>query len=291
MVAFMQLIVSGLTVGAVYALVALGFTLIYRASDIFNFSQGEFLMLGGMLAGITMAAYGLPYPVAALVACAVAVSFGLALYFYGIRKAHSASPIQLLILTIGASMLVRGLAAALLGKDFVTLPGLLPWQTWRVGGVVIQTQAVVIMVGAILIVLALWAFMARTLTGKAIVGVASNALGAELMGINRTVVVGLCFGLSALIGALGGILATPITLMSYDSGTMLAIKGFTGAMLGGMGRPYGPVVGGILVGLLEAFGAGYVSSVYKDAFALVVLLMVFALRPQGLFASHTVERV
>jgi branched-chain amino acid transport system permease protein len=188
-------------------------------------------------------------------------------------------------------MLVRGLAAALLGKDFVTLPGLLPWQTWRVGGVVIQTQAVVIMVGAILIVLALWAFMARTLTGKAIVGVASNALGAELMGINRTVVVGLCFGLSALIGALGGILATPITLMSYDSGTMLAIKGFTGAMLGGMGRPYGPVVGGILVGLLEAFGAGYVSSVYKDAFALVVLLMVFALRPQGLFASHTVERV
>lgn len=291
MVAFLQLIVSGLTVGAIYALVALGFTLIYRASDIFNFSQGEFFMLGGMLAGISMATYGLPYPVAALVACLITVGFGLALYFYGIRQARSASPIQLLILTIGASMLVRGLASALLGKDFVTLPGLLPWQTWRVGGVVIQTQAVAIIAGAIAIVLALWVFMSRTLTGKAIVGVASNALGAQLMGINRTVVVGLCFGLSALIGALGGILATPITLTSYDSGTMLAIKGFTGAMLGGMGRPYGPVVGGLLVGLLEAFGAGYVSSVYKDAFALIVLLMVFALRPQGLFASHSVERV
>lgn len=291
MVAFLQLIVSGLTVGAIYALVALGFTLIYRASDIFNFSQGEFFMLGGMLAGISMATYGLPYPVAALVACLITVGFGLALYFYGIRQARSASPIQLLILTIGASMLVRGLASALLGKDFVALPGLLPWQTWRVGGVVIQTQAVAIIAGAIAIVLALWVFMSRTLTGKAIVGVASNALGAQLMGINRTVVVGLCFGLSALIGALGGILATPITLTSYDSGTMLAIKGFTGAMLGGMGRPYGPVVGGLLVGLLEAFGAGYVSSVYKDAFALIVLLMVFALRPQGLFASHSVERV
>lgn len=291
MVAFLQLIVSGLTVGAIYALVALGFTLIYRASDIFNFSQGEFFMLGGMLAGISMATYGLPYPVAALVACLITVGFGLALYFYGIRQARSASPIQLLILTIGASMLVRGLASALLGKDFVTLPGLLPWQTWRVGGVVIQTQAVAIIAGAIAIVLALWVFMSRTLTGKAIVGVASNALGAQLMGINRTVVVGLCFGLSALIGALGGILATPITLTSYDSGTMLAIKGFTGAMLGGMGRPYGPVVGGLLVGLLEAFGAGYVSSVYKDAFALIVLLMVFALRPEGLFASHSVERV
>lgn len=291
MVTILQLVVSGLTVGSIYALVALGFTLIYRASDIFNFAQGEFFMLGGMLAGITMATYGLSYPLAALVACVITMAFGLALYLFGIQRARSASPIQLLILTIGASMLVRGLASAFLGKDFVSLPGLLPWQTWRIGGVVIQTQALMIVVGTILIVLALWAFMSRTLTGKAIVAVASNALGAQLMGINRTTVVSLCFAVSALIGALGGILATPITLTSYDSGTMLAIKGFTGAMLGGMGRPYGPVAGGLLVGLLEAFGAGYVSSVYKDAFALVVLLLVFALRPQGLFALRSVERV
>jgi branched-chain amino acid transport system permease protein len=289
--AFMQLIVSGLTVGAIYALVALGFTLIYRASDIFNFSQGEFFMLGGMVAGFTMATYSLSYSVAALLSCIVATAFGIALYFFGVRQARSASPVQLLILTIGASMLVRGLASVILGKDFVTLPEILPWPTWRFGTVVIQTQAAVVLGGAILIVLALWLFMARTLTGKAIIGVASNALGAELMGINRAAVVGLCFGLSALVGALGGILATPITLTSYDSGTMLAVKGFTGAMLGGMGRPYGPVVGGLLVGLLEAFGAGYISSLYKDAFALIVMLVVFALRPQGLFAARTVERV
>lgn len=291
MTTILQLIVSGLTVGAIYALVAVGFTLIYRASGIFNFAQGEFFMLGGMLAGIGVASYGLPYPVAALLACVITVTFGLALFLFGINRARSASPIQLLILTIGASLLARGLASAILGKDFVRLPQLMPWDVWRVGGVVIQTQAVVIILGAFLIVSVMGFFLSRALTGKAIVAIAANTVGAQLMGINRVAVVSLCFALSALIGALGGILATPITLTSYDTGVMLAIKGFTGAMLGGTGKPYGPVLGGLLVGLLEAFGAGFISSVYKDALALVALLLVFALFPQGIFASRSVERV
>jgi branched-chain amino acid transport system permease protein len=291
MTTILQLIVSGLTVGAIYALVAVGFTLIYRASGIFNFAQGEFFMLGGMLAGIAMANYGLPYPIAALLACLITVIFGLALFLVGINQAHSASQIQLLILTIGASLLARGLASAVLGKDFVRLPQLLPWDVWRIGGVVIQTQAVAIVIGALLILSAMGIFLSRTLTGKAIVAVAANTVGAQLMGINRVVVVSLCFALSALIGSVGGILATPITLTSYDTGVMLAIKGFTGAMLGGTGKPYGPVIGGLLVGLMEAFGAGFISSVYKDALALVVLLLVFALFPQGIFASRSVERV
>lgn len=291
MVTILQLIVSGLTVGAIYALVAIGFTLIYRASGIFNFAQGEFFMLGGMLTGIAMASYGLSYLSAAILACAITVVFGLGIFLLGINRARSASPIQLLILTIGASLFARGLASAVLGRDFVRLPQLLTLDVWRVGGVVIQTQAIVVIVGAFLIVSAMGIFLSRTLSGKAIVAVASNTVGAQLMGINRVMIVSFCFGLSAFIGALGGILATPITLTSYDSGVMLAIKGFTGAMLGGTGRLYGPVVGGLLVGLMEAFGAGFISSLYKDALALVVLLLVFALFPQGLFGSSSVERV
>lgn len=291
MATILQMIVSGLTVGSIYALVALGFTLIYRASDIFNFAQGEFFMLGGMIAGIAMATYGLPFAAAALVACTITILFGLALYLLGIQQARGATPLQMLIITIGASLMVRGLASALLGKDFVTMPTLLEQQVWNIGGVIVQTQAVVVIAGAALTVLAIWLFLSRTLMGKAILAVASNPLGAALVGINKVKVVSLCFAMSALIGAGGGILATPITLTSYDSGTMLAVKGFAGAMLGGMGRAYGPVVGGLLVGLLEAFGAGFISSVYKDAFALVVLLLVFAFRPQGIFASRNVERV
>lgn len=291
MATILQLIVSGLTVGAIYALVAVGFTLIYRASGIFNFAQGEFFMLGGMLAGIAMANYGLAYPAAAFLACAVTVVFGLAIFLLCINQARSASPIQLLILTIGCSLLARGLASAILGKDFVSLPELLPWHLWRFGEVVVQAQALVIVAGAVLIVAAMGVFLSRTLTGKAITAVASNAMGAQLMGISRVAVVSLCFGLSAFVGSLGGILATPITLTSYDTGVMLAIKGFTGAMLGGTGKAHGPVIGGLLVGLLEAFGAGFISSVYKDALALVVLLLVFALFPQGIFASRSVERV
>ena len=287
----LQLVISGLTVGAIYSLVAIGFTLIYRASGIFNFAQGEFFMLGGMLAGIAMTRYDVPYAAAAIIACAVTVAFGLALFLFGINQARSASQIQLLILTIGASLLARGLASATLGKDFVRLPQLLPWDVWRVGGLVIQTQAVAILAGTFVIVAAMGLFLSRTLTGKAVTAIAANPVSAQLMGINRVAIVSLCFALSALIGALGGILATPITLTSYDTGVMLAVKGFTGAMLGGTGKPYGPVVGGLLVGLIEAFGSGFISSLYKDALALIVLLLVFALFPRGIFAARSVERV
>lgn len=287
----MQLIVSGLTVGAIYALVALGFTLIYRASDIFNFAQGEFFMLGGMITGVVFASQSGSYLTAAVLAVVITVLFGAGLYVLAINQAKSADTIQLLILTIGAAMLASGLASAVLGKDFVRLPTFFETEMLHIGGVVIQTQALVVMLGTAVIVVALWMFLGRTLTGKAIIAVASNSLGAQLMGINRLRIVTACFALSALIGAVGGILATPITLTSYDTGTMLAIKGFTGAMLGGMGTPYGPVVGGLIIGLLEAFGAGLLSSVYKDAFALIVLLAVFAFRPQGIFSSRSVERV
>jgi branched-chain amino acid transport system permease protein len=138
---------------------------------------------------------------------------------------------------------------------------------------------------------ALWLFLERTLIGKAIVATAANRIAARLVGINISAMLALSFALSAAIGAIGGILVTPITLTNYDVGTLLALKGFAAAMLGGMGSPLGAVAGGLIVGLLEAFGAGYISSQYKDAIAFLVILAVLFARPQGLFGRAGIERV
>ena len=287
---FLQFGFSGLTVGAIYALVALGFTLIYNSSDVINFAQGEFVMLGGMVTWFAAAA-GAPLPVAALIAVVVTVVVGLLLHRLAIEPARGASPVTLIIITIGASILLRGIAALVFDKNFHSLPAFLGSEPWLVGGATIQPQSLIVLGGAGVIVVALWAFMAGTLWGKAVIATAANRLAARLVGINTSRIVGLSFGVSAAIGAIGGILVTPIALTSYDAGTLLALKAFAAAMLGGIGSPLGAVVGGLLVGLLEAFGAGYVSSAYKDAIAFLAIIGVLFVQPQGLFGRGEIERV
>lgn len=288
---FLQLLVSGITVGSIYALVAIGFTLVYRASDIFNFAQGEYIMLGGMIAGVLMTTGGFGFALSSAVAIVVTVAIGLASYLLAIKPARSAAPVQILIITIGISVLLRGLASAMLGKDFIRIPNFISPEVLNFGGVVVQSQALLVVAGTAFMALVLWLFLTMSVLGKGVTAVSANPMAAKLVGINPTLIVALCFGISALIGAVGGLLATPITMTSYDAGTMLAIKGFAAAMLGGMSSAAGPLVGGILIGLLEAFGAGYLSSTYKDVLALVVLLGVLAFRPQGLFGSRSVQRV
>jgi branched-chain amino acid transport system permease protein len=287
---FLQFVFSGLTVGAIYALVALGFTLIYNSSDVVNFAQGEFVMLGGMMTVFASAA-GVPLPFAALLAIVVAVAVGLALHRLAIEPARGASPVTLIIITIGASILLRGLAATVFDKNYHSLPPLLGNDPLIISGAALLPQSIVVLAGVALIVAALWVFLTRTLTGKAMLATAANRLAAQLVGINTSAIVGLSFVISAAIGAIGGILAAPITLTNYDIGTTLALKGFAAAMLGGMGNPLGAVVGGLLLGLLEAFSAGYISSQYKDAVAFIVILLVLFTMPQGLFGNAKVERV
>lgn len=287
---FLQFLFSGLTVGAIYALVALGFTLIYNASDVLNFAQGEFVMLGGMVT-VFAAAAGVPLPLAALLAVAVSVAVGFALYWFAIAPARGASAVSLIIITIGASILLRGVASIVFDKNFHSLQPFAGNDPWIVGGAALLPQSVIVLIGAGLIVLALWVFVTMTLMGKAILATAANRLAARLVGINTGAVVALSFAVSAAIGAVGGILATPITFTSYDAGTLLALKGIAAAMLGGMGNPLGAVVGGLIVGLLEAFGAGYISSGYKDAIGFIVILLVLFAMPQGLFGRAGVERV
>jgi branched-chain amino acid transport system permease protein len=290
MAEFLQFLISGLTVGAVYALVALGFTLIYNASGVVNFAQGEFVMLGGMVTVFTSAA-GVPLPLAAVVAIVVAIGVGLLLHRLAIEPARGASAVTLIIITIGASILLRGIAQVVFDKQFHKLPAFSGETPVDVLGAAVQPQSFWVLGGAASVVLALWIFLERTVIGKAVLATAANRLAARLVGINTTAIMALAFGGSAAIGAIAGILVTPITLTSYDVGTLLALKGFAAAMLGGMGNPLGAVVGGLMLGLLEAFGAGYLSSTYKDAFAFLVILIVLFAAPQGLFGRRIVERV
>ncbi|WP_024577852.1 MULTISPECIES: branched-chain amino acid ABC transporter permease [unclassified Afipia] len=287
---FVQFLISGLTVGAVYALVALGFTLVYNASDVVNFAQGEFVMLGGMVTVFATAA-GVPLPLAALLAVVVSIIVGLLLYWLAIEPARDASPVTLIIITIGASILLRGAAQILFDKQFHKLPSISGDTPVHLLGATVQPQSFWVLGGTAAIVILLYVFLERTVLGKAVLATAANRLAARLVGINTATVMALAFGGSAAIGAVAGILITPITLTSYDVGTMLALKGFAAAMLGGMGNPLGAVAGGLLLGLLEAFGVGYISSTYKDAFAFIVILLVLFAMPQGLFGRRTVERV
>ncbi|MCV2882754.1 branched-chain amino acid ABC transporter permease [Actibacterium sp. XHP0104] len=286
----MQFIFSGLTVGAVYALVALGFTIIYNASDVVNFSQGEFVMLGGMITVFTFEA-GLPLPLAAVVAIAVTAGVGVALNKLAIEPARGAPVVSLIIITIGASILIRGASQLIFDKQLHRFPAFSGDEPLQVLGATILPQSLWVIGGALLVFVALWLFFTKTLTGKAVLATANNRLAAQLVGINTNYVMTLSFALSAAIGALAGVLVTPITLVGYDVGVGLALKGFAAAMLGGMGNPKGALVGGLLLGLCEALTAGFLSSQYKEAVAFVIILAVLFVMPQGLFGRKSTERV
>jgi len=290
MAEFLQFLFSGLTVGAVYALIALGFTLIYNASDVINFAQGEFVMLGGM-STVFLALAGVPLPLAALLTIVVTIAAGFALHRGAIEPARDASPVALIMITIGASIFIRGAAQVVFDKRFHSLPPLFGNEPINLGGATLLPQSLVVLAGGAAIVILLWLFIDRTLLGKAIIATAANRLAARLVGINTRRIVGLAFAISAAIGAVAGILVTPLTFTSYDVGTLLALKGFAAAMLGGIGSALGAVIGGLLLGMLEAFGAGYISSKYKDAVAFLVILAVLFAMPQGLLGRGRVERV
>ena len=286
---FAQFVVSGLVLGSVYALVALGFTLIYNVSGVVNFAQGEFVMLGGMVTAFVYGA-GVPLPLAAAIAVCITVVSGVVLYWVAIAPARGASSVTLIIITIGASILLRGIAQVVFDKQFHKLPAFSGDTPIEFLEVAVTPQSLWVLGGAVVIVISMSVFLEKSLLGKAVLATAANRLAARLVGIRTSTVMVTAFGSSSGIGAVAGILITPITLTSYDVGPLLAVKGFAAAMLGGMGSPTGAVAGGLILGLLEALGAGYISSSYKDAFAFIVMLVVLFILPQGLF-SRASERV
>ena len=287
---FLQFLFSGITVGATYALAALGFTLIYNASNVINFAQGEFIMLGGMLAFFFMQA-GLPMPLAILLAIAVPAIVGMLLEKLAIEPARDADVVTLIIITIGASLVIRGLMQIWLGKGAHSYPAFSGNEPLHIGGATLLPQSLWVLGVTALVVLALWYFFSRTLSGKAILATSCNPLAARLVGINTQWVLLVSFALSAGLGAIGGVLLTPITLTSYDVGIMLGLKGFVAVVVGGLGSGLGAVVGGLLVGIIEAMAAGYISSAYKDAVPFILILFILFFMPRGIFGAQVTERV
>lgn len=286
----LQFLLSGVTVGAVYALVALGFTIIYNASDVVNFAQGEFVMLGGMTTVFIHGA-GAPLPLAVLAAIVLTAALGVAMNKLAIEPARGAPVVSLVIITIGVSIFIRGAAQLVFDKQIHSFPAFSGDDPFRIFGATILPQSLWVIGGAFAVFVGLWLFFTRTLLGRAVLATSNNRLAAQLVGINTTFVMTLSFALSAGIGALAGVLVTPITLTSYDVGLGLALKGFAAAMLGGMGNPKGALVGGLALGLLEGLTAGYISSQYKDAAAFIVILGVLFFMPQGLFGRKSTDRV
>lgn len=287
---FIQYLFTGITIGATYALVALGFTLIYNSSHVINFAQGEFLMIGGM-ATVSLTGMGMPMPLAIVLAVLLAGVIGIALQRFAIAPAKKADVVTLIIITIGASIFIRGAAQLVWGKQYHVMPNFSTDKPILAFGAVLNSQSFwVLGIGTVLVVSLVW-FFSRTMTGKAILATSMNKDAARLVGIRTQMVLMLAFMLSALLGSIAGIIVAPITFTSYDIGIMLGLKGFVAAALGGLGSGTGAVVGGLLLGVVEAMTAGYISSDYKDAVAFSMILLVLFFMPRGLFGSRVVERV
>ncbi|WP_326543508.1 branched-chain amino acid ABC transporter permease [Pseudorhodoferax sp.] len=287
---FMQFVFSGLSTGAIYALAALGFSLIYNASGVINFAQGDFLMLGAMITAAMLGA-NLPYGLAIAGGVLATVVAGLLLYRLAIKPAGEASVVSLIIITIGASIFIQGMVQIVLGKNQQTLPPFSGDASLSILGAYVLPQSLWVLGTAAVLVTLCFAFFRFTMVGKAMLAVAANALAARSVGIPTSRVLQLSFGLSALLGAVAGVVAAPITTTVYDIGLMLGMKGFVAATLGGLGSAGGAVVGGLIVGLLEALMAGYVSSAYKDAVPFVLIVFILLVMPHGLFGARTTERV
>ena len=285
-----QYLLSGITTGAIYALVALGFAVIYNASHVINFAQGEFVMIGGMASAAFFEA-GLPLPFAVLLSIATATLVGLLLEKLAVEPAREASVVTLIIITIGASLLLRGLATLVWDKKIHRVPAFSGEDPILLGGASLLPQVLwVLGVSAVAVGLLTW-FFRRTLTGKAIIAVSHNRLAARLMGISVRRVLAVSFALSAALGALAGVLIAPIAFTSWDVGVMLGLKGFAAAILGGLGSSAGAVLGGRAHGLVEAPGAGDRSSAYKDVFAFLIIIAALVFLPHGLLGRRAAERV
>jgi branched-chain amino acid transport system permease protein len=284
----LQLLLAGVSVGAVYALVAMGFTVIFAVSEIINLTQGEFAALAGLIA-ISATAAGLPVPLALMIAIVTVVATALLVRLV-IAPVKRMTTLLSIILTLGLSTALK--AAMLLvwgpeGRGLDPLPGP-DYVAW---GVSIRGQYLwIIGVTAVVSVAVAW-FYERTLTGKALRACAEQPTAARLVGISVAGATLLSFGIAGFLGAVAGVLASPVYFSAWDSGLALGLKGFVAATLGGLTSIRGAIAGGLVLGVLESLVAGYIDSGFRDAVAFVVLIVVLVARPDGIFRPHSVARV
>jgi len=284
----LQFLISGVTVGAIYAIIALGFVMIYNVTNILNFAQGEFVMLGGMITVTTHDA-GLPLIASAILAIAVTALIGAAMHRLAVRPARNAPIIILIIVTLGISITIRGIALLVWGKYAFTLPGFTGDDPYFIGGAALMPQVIWVLGATLLIVTALYLFFERTMRGKAFRAAAADGFAARLMGISTDNIALFSFAASAAMGAIAGVVVAPVTMTSYDIGIMLGLKGFVAAVFGGLTNPFAAIVAGFGLGIMESFGAGLISSGYKDSIALIVLLVALFIRAGGFMGRNEAQ--
>jgi len=287
----LQYLLSGITKGSIYAVVAIGFNLIYSATGIINFAQGEFVMLGGMVA-VTLAYY-VPLPVAVAGAVAIVALAGCLLELTVFRRLQRHSVLHLIIITIGLSIVIQEAALHIWDEKVRSLPYFTGNEVSSVRflGAAISPQVLWVLGTVALVVVGLHVFLRYTLRGRAMRACSSNPDAAMLAGINIPNMRTLSFGLSAALGALAGCVISPMTMTHYEMGAPLAIKGFAAAILGGLGNPMAAVAGGLLVGVLESASVSRLPAVYNDVAAFAILLLVLFVRPHGLFGSPSADSV
>ncbi len=286
-----QYLFTGVTVGSIYAMVAVGFNIIYNVTEIINFAQGEFVMLGGLIMVFFTVTAKLPPPLAFVLTVAAVTGVGALMERFTINPLKNASVLTMIIVTIAVSILFKGIAMFVWGKDPYIFPPFSGSKPLFIYGAAIQTQTLWVLFMMAVMVVLMTIFFKKTRYGKAMLACADNPEAARLVGIKVNIMILISFALSAAIGAVAGAVITPISLMEYDRGALLALKGFGAAVLGGLGSFYGAVVAGIFLGIIESMCAGLVSSGYKDAVALILLLLVLYVRPSGLFGNVEASKI
>jgi branched-chain amino acid transport system permease protein len=287
----LQYILSGLSTGAIYALIGLGFAIIYNSTGIINFAQGEFVMLGAVLTLSFISAMQLPLLLAVPLAIASTTLIGVIFERLTIRPLKNATPLSLVIITIGVSILIRGIVMLLWGKDTRALPAFSGDDPISIAGATFLPQHLWIFAVTVLVIIANKLYFYYSISGKAMRACSFNSRAASLVGIDVKRMVLFSFMISAALGSMAGIIVAPLTMTAYDVGIMLGLKGFCAAIIGGMSSGLGTVIGGLILGTLESLGAGLISSGYKDAISFIILLLLLFIRPQGLFKKSESERV
>lgn len=305
---FTQQLINGLVLGSVYALVALGYTMVYGILELINFAHGEVVMIGAMVAlavinsllgagvdlpGMAIAGLGL---LAAIPACAL-LGFSIERIAYRpLRKAPRLAP---LITAIGVSIVLQNVAMMIWGKQYISFPAILPATRHQVGGATVTDLQIFIFLLSCTVMAALWLLVQKTRLGRAMRATAQSPEVAGLMGVNVNTVISLTFIIGAILGAVAGVMVSAYYgLAHYYMGFMLGLKAFTAAVLGGIGNIAGAMLGGLLLGVIESLGAGYIGDLtggflgsnYQDVFAFLVLILVLTLRPSGLLGERVAER-
>jgi branched-chain amino acid transport system permease protein len=289
-VRLLQLVINGAAAGCIYGLIALGFVLIYKATEMINFAQGDIMMLGGFFAFALIAHFGLNYWVGALLAIALTAAFGFALDALILRRVIGQPQFAVVMLTLGLGFIFRAVAGITWGYDSVGFETPFTNRTVKLGGLVLGADNLSIIVGTVLLCAVLYMFFSRTRLGVAMQASSQNQLAAYYMGIPVRTVFSLIWAISSGVAAVAAILLAPVSMIDVNMG-FLGIKAFAAAVLGGFGSIPGALVGGVIVGISEQMSGYYLPAGFQEVTANVVLLGTLVLRPQGLFSDALRKRV